>query len=107
VVAVLVGSPSDRRRYFFLGLLCIVGFLYGVPRIASNLALSAWETDLIQLLLAGCTCFFFLCGLRATGATARTEVPASVGGNRKRYLAAGAALAAVGFAAVLLIGQRS
>jgi len=41
-----------------------IGFLYGVPLVASNLALSALETDLIQLVFAGCTCLFFLRGVR-------------------------------------------
>jgi hypothetical protein len=100
-----VGSSGDRRRNFFLGLLCIVGFLYGVPRVASNLALSAWETDLIQVALAACTCFFFLRGMRATAATGQTPVPDPAGGGRKRYLAAGVALAAAGFVTVLLIGK--
>lgn len=101
-----MGSSSDRRRNFFLGLLCIVGFLYGVPRVAANLALSAWETDLIQVLVAGGACFFILRGMRATGASRQAEVPAAAGSNRKRYLAAGVGLAVIGFAAVLLIGQR-
>jgi hypothetical protein len=104
-VASLVGSHIDRRRNVFLGLLCIVGFLYGVPRVASNLALSDWETDLIQVALAGCTCFFFLRGMRATGAKGQAPVPSPASGSRKRYLAAGVALAAVGFVAVLLIGK--
>ena len=103
-VTVLVGS-SDLRRNVFLGLLCIVGFLYGVPRVASNLALSAWETDLMRLLLAGCSCYFFLRGIRAIGASRQTGVPNPASSSRKRYLAGGVALAAIGFVTVLLIGK--
>jgi hypothetical protein len=106
VVTVAVGSFSDLRRNVFLGLLCIVGFLYGVPRVASNLALSAWETDLMQLVLAGCTCFFFLRGMRATRANRQTQVPDPASRRRKRYLAGGVALAAIGFMAVLLTGKN-
>ena len=104
MVTVLVGS-SDLRRNVFLGLLCIVGFLYGVPRVAASLALSAWETDLIQLALAGCTCFFFLRGMRAIGASRQTQVPDPPSGRRTRYLAGGVALAVIGFMAVLLVGK--
>jgi hypothetical protein len=99
-----VGS-SDLRRNVFLGLLCIVGFLYGVPRVASNLALSAWETDLMQVALAGCTCLFFLRGMRATGAGRQTHAPDPASASRRRYLAGGVALAAIGFMAVLLVGK--
>jgi len=105
MVAVTVGSPGDRRRNFFLGLLCIVGFLYGVPLIASNLGLSAWETGLMRLALAGCTCLFFLRGMRATRPFGRTPAPDRAGSSRKRYLAAGVGFAVVGFAVVLLIGK--
>jgi hypothetical protein len=104
VVTISVGS-SDLRRNVFLGLLCIVGFLYGVPRVAASLALSAWETDLIQLALAGCTCFFFLRGMRAIGAGRQTQVPDPPSGRRTRYLAGGVALAVIGFMAVLLVGK--
>jgi hypothetical protein len=105
VVTALVGSSGDLRRNVFLGLLCIVGFLYGVPRVASNLALSAWETDLMQLALAGCTCFFFLRGMRAIRASRQTQVPDPPSRIRKRYLAGGVALAVIGFMAVLLVGK--
>jgi hypothetical protein len=100
-----VRPSSDLRRNLFLGLLCTVGFLYGVPRVASNLALSAWETNLIQLALAGGACFFVLRGMRTTRAGGRPEINGPAGGSRKHYLAAGLALAVVGFAAVLLIGK--
>jgi hypothetical protein len=99
-----VGS-SDLRRDIFLGLLCVVVFLYGVPLVAANLALSVWETDLIRLALAGCTCFFFLRGLRAIGTSRQTQVPGSPSGRRARYLAGGLALAVIGFMAVLLVGK--
>ena len=104
MVTLLVGS-SDLRRNVFLGLLCIVGFLYGVPLVAANLALSAWETDLIQLALAGCTCLFFLRGMRALGTSRQTQVPDPPSHRRTRYLAGGVALAVIGFMAVLLIGK--
>jgi len=104
VVTVAVGSSSLRRNVF-LGLLCIVGFLYGVPLVAANLALSAWETDLMQAGLAGCTCFFILRGMRGTRAYRRTPVRDPAGSRRQRYLAGGVALAAIGFVAVLLTGK--
>src|SRR2546428_466946 len=95
MVTVAVGSPGDRRRNFFLGLLCIVGFLYGVPLVASNLGLSAWETSLMRLALAGCTCLFFLPGMRPTRAFGAAESPDRAYGSRKRYLPARAGLPAV------------
>jgi hypothetical protein len=99
-----VGS-SDFRRNLFLGLVCIVAFLYGVPLVASNLVLSAWETDLMQVALAGCTCLFFLRGMRAATGARQTQAPEPAGNSRSRYLAGGVALAAIGFMAVLLVGK--
>lgn len=98
-------GSSDLRRNVFLGLLCIVGFLYGAPHVAANLALSAWEADLIRLALAGCTCFFFLRGLRALRASRQTQVPDPPSRRRTRYLVGGVAVAAIGFMAVLLLGK--
>ena len=99
-------SRSGRQRNFFLSLLFILGALFGAPIVSSNLALSAWETDLIQLVLTGGTVFFLMRGIRATGARGQTQVPDPAGGRRKLDLIAGAALAVVAFVAVLLVGKR-
>jgi hypothetical protein len=97
-----VGFGSDRRRNFVLGLLFILGALYGAPIVRSALALSAFETDLIQVVLMGCALFFFLRGMRAIGSS-QTELPAR---NRRLYVIAGAALAVVAFAVALLVGKN-
>ncbi len=96
-----VGFWSDRRRNFVLGLLFGLGALYGAPIVRSSLGLSAFETDLIQVVLIGCALFFVLRGMRATGSS-QTELPVR---NRRLYVTAGAALAVVAFAVALLVGQ--
>jgi hypothetical protein len=98
-----VGFWSDRRRNAVFGLLFILGALYGAPAVRSRLGLSAFETDLIQMVLMGCAAVFFLRGVRATR-VGQAQVPA---GNRRLYVIAGAALAVVAFAVVLLVGKSN
>jgi hypothetical protein len=104
VVASLVGSRIDRQRNLFLGLVFTLGSLFGAPMVGTNLALSAWETDLIQLALGCCALLFFIRGIRGSGAHGQRQVPDPAGGSRRRYLIAGAALAVVTFV-TLLVGK--
>jgi hypothetical protein len=67
------------------------------------LGLSAFETDLIQVGLMGCALVFFLRVTRATG-VAQGQVTAR---SRRLYVIAGAALAVVAFAVVLLVGKSN
>lgn len=98
-----VGFWSDRRRNSVLGLVFILGALYGAPAVRSTLGLSAFETDLIQVGLMGCALVFFLRVTRATG-VAQGQVTAR---SRRLYVIAGAALAVVAFAVVLLVGKSN
>jgi len=97
-----VGVWSDRRRNFLFGLVFMVGASYGAPLVRSTLALSAVETDLIQVVLIACVLFFILRGMRATGVN-QAQVPAP---NRRLYVVAGVALAVVAFAVALLVGKN-
>ena len=97
-----VGSWNKRRRNSAIGLIFVLGALYGVPIVRSPLALLTFEADLIQAVLMGCAVFFFLRGLRATG-VGQAPVMAS---NRSLYVIAGAALAVVAFAVALLVGKN-
>jgi hypothetical protein len=97
-----VGFRSDRRRNSAIGLIFVLGALYGAPAVRSTLGLSALETDVIQFVLMGCALFFFLRGMRATEA-GQTMVPLR---NRRLYVIAGAALAVVAFAVALLVGKN-
>src|SRR5438552_1421600 len=70
--------------------------------VRSTLALSAFETHLIQVVLIACVLFFILRGMRATGVN-QAQVPAP---NRCFYVVAGVALAVVAFAVALLVGKN-
>jgi hypothetical protein len=98
-----VGYWNERRRNSAIGLIFVLGALYGAPAVRSTLGLSALETDVIQFVLMGCALFFFLRGVRATG-VGQTQVPAR---NQRLYVIAGAALAVVAFVAVLLVGKSN
>jgi len=99
---VIVGFWNERRRNSSIGLIFVLGALYGVPIVRSPLGLFTFEADLIQAVLMGCALFFFLRGMRATVA-GQTQLPA-----RKQwlYVVAGVALALVAFVAVLLVGKN-
>ena len=97
-----MGFWSDRRRNFVFGLIFGLGATYGAPLVRSTLALSAVETDLIQVVLIACVLFFILRGMRATGVN-QAQVPAP---NRRLYVVAGVALAVVAFAVALLVGKN-
>ena len=101
-VNVVVGFWNERRRNSAIGLIFVLGAVYGVPIVRSPLALLAFEADLIQAGLMGCALFFFLRGMRATGG-GQTHVPP---GNRRLYVIAGAVLAVVAFAVALLVGTH-
>jgi hypothetical protein len=103
-VASLVGSRIDRQRNLFLGLVFLLGALFGGRIVGANLTLSAWETGLIQLALGCCALLFLIRGIRGSGARGQPQVPDPAGGSRRRYLIAGAALAVVAFV-TLLVGQ--
>ncbi len=75
---------------------------YGAPIVRSSLGLSAFETDLIQVVLIGCALFFVLRGMRATGVNP-AQVPAR---NRRLYVIAGMALAVIAFAIALVVGKN-